>query len=226
LGGPAYATAALTTIGFSVRLPPRLRAAALVAGATAAAAGSYDDLRGSARIRGLRGHLRALLRGEPTSGAVKVGAIGVGALAAGCLTQPGSWRRKAAAGVVIAGSANLANLLDLRPGRATKVGLMVAGPLAFGRGGGARVAAAAAGAATGLLPLDLRETTMLGDTGANTMGALIGVGLVQGASARRLTCALVALLGLTAASEFVSFSRVIEENATLRSLDALGRRGE
>ena len=157
---------------------------------------------------------------------MKVGAIGLGALAAGWLTQSGSWRRKVAAGVVIAASANLVNLLDLRPGRATKVSIIVAGPLALGRGGGARVAAAAAGAAAGLLPLDLGETTMLGDTGANTMGALIGVGLVQGASIRRLTWVLVALLGLTAASEVVSFSRVIDENALLRRLDGLGRRSE
>ena len=87
---------------------------------------------------------------------------------------------------LIAGGANLLNLFDLRPGRAIKVMLLSAaligasGVGASGSGGGhsARAAAAVAapvGAALALFPADLRERAMLGDAGANALGAMLGV---------------------------------------------------
>src|SRR5207237_893225 len=100
-------------------------------------------------------------------------------------------------GAVVAGSANLLNLLDLRPGRALKVTL-VWGALTAARrsstgsraGSGARssagatAGAAAAGAAVGLLRPDLAGRAMLGDTGANSAGALLGTAVVQAAGRR------------------------------------------
>ena len=63
---------------------------------------------------------------------------------------------------LVAGSANLMNLFDLRPGRAIKVSLLASAALAL-RGPGARAAVAApAGAAVALLPEDLGERAMLG----------------------------------------------------------------
>jgi UDP-N-acetylmuramyl pentapeptide phosphotransferase/UDP-N-acetylglucosamine-1-phosphate transferase len=79
------------------------------------------------------------------------------------------------------------------------------------------------GAAVGLLWPDLREQLMLGDAGANAIGAALGLGVV-------LTCAepvrigvLLVVLGLNALSEKVSFSAVIGRTAGLRDLDQLGR---
>ena len=63
---------------------------------------------------------------------------------------------------------------------------------------------------------------MLGDLGANTLGALLGVRLTS-ASPRAQTVVLGVVAGLTAASERVSFSRVIDSVPALRALDALGR---
>jgi UDP-GlcNAc:undecaprenyl-phosphate/decaprenyl-phosphate GlcNAc-1-phosphate transferase len=223
LAGPALATAALAAVALDRASPGRVRAAALVAGAAAAVAGGYDDLRGSDSARGVRGHVAALRRGEVTTGALKVAAIGLGGLAAGCLAEPGRLRRKLAAGIAVAGSANLANLLDVRPGRASKVGLLVAVPLALGGRRGSAVAAAAAGAAIGLLPLDLGERVMLGDAGANTLGALVGVALVADGGPRRLPIAVAVVVGLTATSEIISFSRAIDSTRPLRWLDRLGR---
>ncbi len=124
---------------------------------------------------------------------------------------------------VVAGSANLLNLLDLRPGRALKTTLLAATVLAaapHSRG----AALTAGGAAVTLLRPDLAGQTMLGDTGANSAGALLGTAMVQQSGLRGRLAALAVLAGLTLASEKVSFTRVIESTPGLRELDAWGRR--
>jgi hypothetical protein len=65
---------------------------------------------------------------------------------------------------------------------------------------------------------------MLGDTGANSAGALLGTALIQRTGRRGRWAALVVLTALTLSSEKVSFTRVIESTPGLRELDALGRR--
>jgi hypothetical protein len=90
-------------------------------------------------------------------------------------------------------------------------------------GAAAPRAAAATGAALGVLGPDLAGTAMLGDTGANTAGALIGAALLDATGRRGRLAALVELAGLPLASEQVSFTRVIESTPGLRELDAWGR---
>jgi hypothetical protein len=216
----------------------------LVAGAGAAVLGSYDDLAGSGSSRGFRGHLGALRRGELTTGAVKIAGIGATGLVASALLgsagsrAPGAGRSGrarpgggvlAAADIVInaglvAGGANLLNLFDLRPGRAVKVALGAGAVLAAVPGQGRLAVAAPLAAAAALLPEDLGERAMLGDGGANALGAMLGTAAAVGLprSARVLT--LAGIVGLTAASEVVSFTKVIERTAPLRWLDMLGRR--
>jgi UDP-N-acetylmuramyl pentapeptide phosphotransferase/UDP-N-acetylglucosamine-1-phosphate transferase len=84
-------------------------------------------------------------------------------------------------------------------------------------------AAAAVGASLASLPADLRGEAMLGDTGANALGALLGTALVSGRSTRTRLLALAVLTGLTLASERVSFTKVIEATPVLREIDAWGR---
>jgi UDP-N-acetylmuramyl pentapeptide phosphotransferase/UDP-N-acetylglucosamine-1-phosphate transferase len=123
---------------------------------------------------------------------------------------------------VIAGTANLVNLLDLRPGRALKAGTVLAAPLLAGPAGG--LVAGPAGAGAALLPDDLGEEIMLGDSGANAFGALLGLALAARTSTLGRAAALAVLASLTAASEKVSFTTVIESTPGLRELDTLGRR--
>ena len=210
------------------------RTAAIAAVGAAGALGAVDDFAERGASKGLRGHLGALRRGEVTTGALKVLCIPAASVAAAALlrtnarTPLGRLADAVLAGGVIAGTANLLNLLDLRPGRALKAGLVLvaaqealdsrtahAGSRALG-GGVLGVAAAA-------LPDDLRGETMLGDAGANALGAAIGLRSALTASRPRLVCELAALAALTLASERISFTRVIEQTPGLRELDALGR---
>ncbi|HEX7995992.1 MAG TPA: hypothetical protein VF506_18890, partial [Streptosporangiaceae bacterium] len=124
----------------------------------------------------------------------------------------------------VAGSANLLNLFDLRPGRAGKVALLSSIALGL-RGSQARAEVAApAGAVAALLPDDLAERAMLGDSGANAIGAMIGVVAASSLNRPSRVVALSAIAALTAASEKVSFTKVIAKTPALNWLDMLGRR--
>ena len=228
LGGPALATAA--TLTSLLGAPAGTRAAAAVVGTVSGLVGGYDDLAGArpeqAGDKGLAGHLRALRAGRVSAGAVKVAGIGAAAVTAALLTR----RDRGAAGLadavlttgLVAGSANLVNLLDLRPGRAAKAGVLAAATGLGGPAGG--LVAGPLGALAALLPADLGEQVMLGDCGANTVGALVGLraAAIPGRGPR--AALLGAVVTLTLASERVSFTRVIEATPGLRELDRLGRR--
>jgi len=227
--GPALTVASVAVSALGPGLAPRVRAALAVAGAGSAAFGGYDDLAGSGSRRGFRGHLGALAQGEVTTGAVKLGGIGATGLVSAMLLGGGPTDVAVNAGLV-AGGANLLNLFDLRPGRALKVALASGTLLAGGARGGRspatslRAVAAPLGAAAALLPEDLGERAMLGDAGANALGALLGVAAATSLSRPARLVLLAAITGLTAASEVVSFTAVIERTPALRWLDMLGRR--
>ena len=202
-----------------------------MAAAGAGLIGAIDDLTECGADKGLRGHLGALARGR----ADHRRAEGAGyrgdrpgrrcpGTAAPTPDEAG-WAGRSTwptAGALVAGCANLVNLFDLRPGRALKAVLLAVPPLAGGPGG--PLAAAVAGPAVVLLPEDLGEHAMLGDTGANAAGAVLGTALVASAGRRTRLAALAGVVALTLASERWSFTTVIESTPGLREFDALGRR--
>ncbi|WP_194949537.1 hypothetical protein [Actinomyces trachealis] len=221
--------------------------AATVAVLCATGAGLVDDLDagkhdGDAPAKGLRGHLGALAHGHVTTGVLKIAVIGGGAAAAGLLLAQDSARLAprhpgrvqlltdaAVRAVIVAGWANLANLLDLRPGRALKACALAAAPLALSPDGLSAtgtglLACGVVGVATASAPSDLAENSMLGDTGANALGALLGSSLAtHPCPALRATAGAIAV-GLVLASEKVSFSWVIDQTPWLAAIDGLGRR--
>jgi len=191
-----------------------------VAGAGAAAFGAYDDLAGSGDRRGFRGHVGALRHGEVTTGTVKLGGIGVTGIVSAALAG-GSPADVAINAALVAGGANLLNLFDLRPGRAIKVAVASSALITAGGARGADVAAPLA-AGLALLPDDLGERAMLGDCGANALGAMLGAAAAGLPRPARIAL-LAGIAGLTAASEKVSFTKVIERTPALHRLDMLGR---
>ena len=229
--GPIGVTSALLGLATASPESPQTAAVAcaLVGGG---AVGVFDDHVGTAQAKGFAGHLGALRQGRVTSGLVKVAGVGLSALAASLLVDraravdqhPADHLRGAAGRItdvvldtaLVAGTANLVNLLDLRPGRAAKV-LLAVGLLTARTGGGA-----VAGAAAGSLPGDLSARTMLGDAGANGLGAALGVTFLP--APRWLRIGLLAcVVGLNAASEMVSFTAVIADHPVLNRIDEWGR---
>lgn len=277
-GGVAMAGAAVASAAVASALSDQPSAAlgGVVASLGGGLAGYIDDVDQGAHdggkvAKGLKGHLGALAHGQVTTGVIKIAGIGASALAASALvgskaTSVGGKAADLALNtVLIAGTANLANLLDLRPGRALKATVLVATPLSYfscadaktpasgasvtsatasvtsGASGAPSATPAAPASASGAsaqrllasglnaaaitaLVEDLQETTMLGDTGANAAGALLGTSLAANDSWKLRLGTALGVVGLILASEKVSFSKVIAANPALNWLDQLWRR--
>ena len=246
VGVAAGAVAASAQLGRALGAGAGARPAVAAVAATGAAgaAGLIDDLDAGAHdgdtpAKGLKGHLSALARGRVTTGAVKIAVIGSGALVAGVLLarhrsattaprrRPATALDAAVSALTIASWADVHNLLDLRPGRALKAAALLTAPLLADRRRAAAasraLAAGCLGAAAAALPGDLMEETMLGDTGANALGALAGTALAAHPARPVRVAAAAAGTGLVLASERVSFTRVIARTPALAALDAVGR---
>jgi len=249
-GGVAMAGASVASAAVASALSDQPRAAlgGVVASLGGGLAGYIDDVDQGAHdggkvAKGLKGHLGALAHGQVTTGVIKIAGIGASALAASALVGSkatsvgGKVADLALNTALIAGTANLANLLDLRPGRALKATVLVATPLSYFSCAAAKPEASASAAsaqrllASGLnaaaitaLVEDLQETTMLGDTGANAAGALLGTSLAANDSWKLRLGTALGVVGLILASEKVSFSKVIAANPALNWLDQLWRR--
>lgn len=185
---------------------------------------------GTCPPKGLKGHLGALRRGQITTGNAKIAGIAFGALllsrsAADCREHSSSLADLALDTVIIAGAANIVNLFDLRPGRALKATAVISlvGAAAARIEGACHGMAAVGGTLAALGRDDLKARTMLGDSGANVLGATAGyVGTMCESRAARVAAATV-LVALTIASEKVSFSSVIASTPGLREFDEWGR---
>jgi UDP-GlcNAc:undecaprenyl-phosphate GlcNAc-1-phosphate transferase len=174
--------------------------------------------------RGWRGHGAAVLRGELSTGALKAaGSLGLALLAMSYMSlSNGRWLLAAA---VLVLATNAFNLLDLRPGRSTKAFVLLGLGLGLGSRESRPLWALGLFAAPALVAglYDLRERAMLGDTGANLLGALAGLWLVLTLSGTGQLVALALLLALTVYGELRSLSELVERTPGLRELDSWGR---
>ena len=192
--------------------------------------GLQDDLATESATKGLLGHLRmSLARRCPTSGAVKAfGGAVVGVWAAATLNGHLGWEALVG-GAVVALSANDLNALDKRPGRAGKAFVALAVPLAVVAAcrhsvlGPALLGLAAAGAV--YLPGDLRRRVMLGDAGANPLGAALGLVVVALTGTAAQAVLVAALLAFSLAADRFSLTALIERTPPLAWLNRLGTEG-
>lgn len=247
-GGLETAAGALGTAAVFASTP--IAQASLVTSLTGGVAGWVDDhleSRFPAVGKGFKGHLGALRKGKLTSGMLKIILIGAGSAASALILQQQGKPCQQLHGdksvhlsvqllsalldasldtVIVAGTANLLNLLDLRPGRALKSGILLSLPSLFSPDR-IQQALSLGLIATALyeLPDDLSGEKMLGDLGANAYGGAIGVLLAAQTGKKWLpkSALAAAIVAMTLASEKVSFSQVIETTPVLRTLDQLGR---
>ena len=215
------------------------------------ALGLLDDVMGDPHAKGLRGHLGALRHGRLTTGSLKMLGIGLAAFLVAWnvpdpLVAPGIDRDVVRIAVVvvsttlIAGTANLVNLLDLRPGRALKSYAVLVTIAGLGVAFSSRVFPVYAssserfvvtlfGLIFALVPLiavwgpELGERAMLGDAGANAFGFVAGYFLAVSLPLAATTVLAAAVVALNLLSERVSFSQVIVRNPLLHRLDMIGR---
>jgi UDP-GlcNAc:undecaprenyl-phosphate GlcNAc-1-phosphate transferase len=186
-------------------------------------AGVLDDIIGNRNVSGLKGHFKSLFKGTLTTGGFKAlfGGI-VGLLISVTITK--DIANIIVNTLVIALSTNLMNLLDLRPGRAIKVYLLIMAAVFLTVGGFVQV-----------LPLlivpnvlayfnhDLKAKAMMGDTGSNVLGMSIGLVIVFGYSFEIRVGWLVFLILIHILTEKYSLTKIIEKVKVLNFLDRLGR---
>lgn len=199
--------------------------------------GLFDDWAGSKHSQGFKGHFRAMRHGELTTGMLKVGGIGLlslfTAIAIQDFSEPLAVLRIVAATLTMALFANLMNLFDLRPLRVTKVYIvcLLATAIALALShriilewtGALGFAIACIGPVIATWRLDNREIAMLGDAGANTMGALLGYLLSIALPIWLLIPVAALLMAMNLLSERVSFTKVITSVPVLRHADHLFR---
>ena len=164
-----------------------------------------------------------------TTGLVKIVGIGATGLVAAALADRGRDDTRAldtlVGGAVVAGAANLANLLDLRPGRALKATVIARRPAARAPGrAGARPGRRRRRGGPAACSAPTSPGRPCSATPAPTPPAPCSARPCSSApAAGGGWSALVALAALTLASEKVSFTQVIESTPGLRELDAWGR---
>nr|WP_306432889.1 hypothetical protein [Streptomyces harenosi] len=143
----------------------------------AGARGTYDDVAGADHPRrGFPARPTALREGEVTGGAVELFGISAAGLVADALPEERALVH-GAGGVVIAGTAHLVGLVDVRPGRAAAAVLALGAPGLLGHGPGRRVRPPRRRAAAAVLRDDLRRREMPGGTGAHAPGAAPGAAI-------------------------------------------------
>jgi UDP-GlcNAc:undecaprenyl-phosphate GlcNAc-1-phosphate transferase len=190
-------------------------------------AGLIDDIYGSHVERGLAGHLKAFIeQGKVTTGlfkAVLIWFLAAVSVSASADTKPLSALVSDA--TLISLSANFMNLLDLRPARSGKAFLISFMLLLVGdcRSFSPLVPAGFVGAVLAGIGDELNEKSMMGDAGANPLGAVLGYWVVLRSSPIVKTSVLLLLIGVHIYSERRSLSITIDANPVLRFIDLLGR---
>ena len=186
--------------------------------------GLLDDLIGDEKVKGLKGHIKSFFKGRLTTGGLKAG---IGFLVAVLISLyiSKSIIEAILNILVISLFTNLINLFDLRPGRASKVFIIMSVILILTSENNYFnfILFSFFGILIRYLPIDLKAKCMMGDIGSNILGFTLGVYCVFTHSMNVKIIYLLILIIIQMIAEFISFSKIIEKNSFLRFLDKLGR---
>lgn len=186
-------------------------------------AGIMDDAIGNRDVTGLKGHFLSMFKGRLTTGGFKAvlgGFIGIVVSAAvadnilGVVVET----------LVVALATNFMNLLDLRPGRAIKVYLIISIlVLIFAGDFNRQLYMLLLPGVVSYFIFDLKALSMMGDAGSNVLGVFIGVMIVISFSIQVQLVCLVGLIAIHVLTEKYSLTKLIEQNSVLNFIDKLGR---
>lgn len=187
--------------------------------------GLMDDLIGDKGTKGFKGHIKSLLGGKLTTGGLKaISGFGIGFLIS--LPISGGIIELGVNTLLVALFTNIINLFDLRPGRACKaflfLGVVTILTSAFSVYSFLMISAI--GVVLAYIGYDLRAKSMLGDVGSNAMGITLGVFAAMTSPFATKLVYLGVLVALHVISEFYSFTKIIESNKLLKTIDKFGRR--
>ena len=186
-------------------------------------AGIMDDAIGNRDVTGLKGHFLSMFKGRLTTGGFKAvlgGFIGIVVSAAVADNILGA----VVGTLVVALATNFMNLLDLRPGRAIKVYLIISIlVLIFAGDFNRQLYMLLLPGVVSYFIFDLKALSMMGDAGSNVLGVFIGVMIVISFSIQVQLVCLVGLIAIHVLTEKYSLTKLIEQNSVLNFIDKLGR---
>lgn len=186
--------------------------------------GLLDDLIGDSRTKGLKGHLMAVYKGTLTTGALKA-FLGFFISLMVSIYLSNSIVDIIINSLIVGLFTNFINIFDLRPGRSTKVFMVIS--IIFIMTGVYRennyILLSFFGILIPYITLDFKAKAMMGDTGSNILGFTLGIYATVSFDLHFRYIVLNLLILIHVLAEKVSFSKIIENNRVLRYLDSLGR---
>ncbi len=185
--------------------------------------GYLDDSLGEDKTKGFKGHIRGVFRGNISTGIIKM----VLTLIIGFMLSRAYFSRLTdiiLSTILFCLCVNFINLLDLRPGRATKGFILFTVSVLLSSGlENIWIILPIISSLAIYIKEELHEIYMLGDTGSNLIGGILGLYIIKSASFG-LRCTLIVILSLLhIVSEFRSFSVIIESVPLLKLADNFGQ---
>jgi len=186
-------------------------------------AGLFDDLVGDRSRGGIGGHLAALREGIVTTGLVKLILLPLVAISWAFVAVSAGWTTRLVDSVLVAGLANIVNLLDTRAGRARAGTMLLFVPAALCAKWWGALGSAWFPVAISCFPgaaRDRRGEGMLGDIGSNVLGGMVAWFIVKACPTWFEWIAAIIVVGLHVISEKISFHVWLTSTPVVRRLDA------
>lgn len=195
----------------------------ILSSALMALAGLLDDLIGQKEIKGFKGHIKELLHYHMTTGGLKA-IIGFFTALFVSAIFSNTYLDMFTNAFLIALFTNMLNLMDLRPGRALKIfSVFLVIFIIFAREN-IWILLPIIGFVITYFPRDIKAYSMLGDTGSNLLGALVGTYSVFSFDFNIKLVVLLILILFHIIAEKYSITKFIENNSVLKFFDELGRK--